>query len=109
MKTYKCRNCGKGFRLATNPLFCPFCGGNKIEINVKARETASQLIRECEELIRILDPMWDEYVGILAMYEIKMRTLRSYKKRGIVSDEELPRHEKRHLRDALMEYQKNGK
>lgn len=102
MGQYKCKNCNAGFRLARRPAFCPFCGSNKIGLDHgKARETGLALIAECNAIAVSLEELWAQYIKLLAEYENKMQTLRVYKKRGIIKEEELPRYNKPTLKNEL--------
>lgn len=102
---YRCRNCGSVCRSENKNLFCMNCGSIKIKrYGKKARENAIQIIAELEELNERLVPLWEEYIELSAQREDRMQTLRVYKKRGIISDDEIPRYKNETMRNALASY-----
>lgn len=110
MKTYKCQKCGKGFRFAKQPDFCPFCGGHDVsQDNEKARNTALEIIRELDVLALEMETLWSEYAEKWVVYEDKMQTLRVYKRRGIVTEDEMPTIQKKSLANELNAYRKAKK
>ena len=108
---YRCHSCGMSTRLPEEkiPGYCPYCGSTDIDIDrEKARETAGRMIAECNEILRELKPAHDKYISILARYELNMQTLRCYKKRGVVSEDEMP-HWKKTLLPSEMKKLRNAR
>lgn len=92
---YKCRNCGYAVRLPKVPKYCPQCGSNEIsKSNDRARTTALKLIDECNDIIAKLEPLLNETVVLQNELEQRMQTLRTYKRRGIITANEIPTYEK---------------
>lgn len=108
MTDFRCSSCGAGFRLAQKPQFCPFCASRSVTAHGKALETAQRLIAECNEKAEKMEALWSEYVSLLTGYELNMLTLRTYKKRGIITDDDMPRYEKKSLKQSLAEHRKKG-
>ena len=105
MAKFTCDSCGYSFVGTKDAVFCPYCGGRSFHVDHdRARKTALVLIAECNELAAKMAPVWSEYVTLLAQYEAKMQTLRAYKMRGIVQEDEMPKNAKKFLKDALAEY-----
>lgn len=103
-KTYLCARCGAVFKFQTEPKFCPGCGCGEIRVHhKKAEETAKRTIEDCNKLIERIEPIWEEYVRLMAEYEDKMQVLRQYKKRGIISEESIPVMKKRTIASELKE------
>lgn len=112
MQEYNCSSCGQAFRLANKPSFCPFCGGQgSVALNQKkARETALRLISELTESdIPVLEAMRQGYVEQMSLVEYKKQTLRKYKQRGIISEEEMPSVHILTAAEALKEYRRKKK
>ncbi len=111
MEKYICRSCNSEFRIGVKPSVCPACGSDNI-YNVShliARETAVQLIEELNELKPKLETAFSAYAQLYGRYEAIRITLRQYKKRGIVSEDEVPVIEKPLLREKLKEYREGRK
>lgn len=106
MTDFKCSDCGAAFRLAQKPRFCPYCASPNVIAHGKALETARKLIAECNEKVEKLEVLWSEYVALQASYELNMLTLRTYKKRGIITDDDMPCYKKKSLKESLAEYRK---
>ena len=53
--------------------------------------------------------MWNGYARQYAVVENKMQLLRQYKKRGIITDDEIPKIVKPKLADKLREYREETK
>lgn len=107
---YKCNDCGNVVRLAKAPRFCPFCGSESIERDLtKARANAFQLIESCNKLAAEMEPIFNAYLEKMAQYEWNMQTLRTYKMRGIITEEELPKYRRPQIQRALAEYRRRRK
>lgn len=108
--TFRCLGCGKSFTCHENAaVMCPYCGSRELVHNERAREKALVYIAECKGLADQMAPVWAQYVELLAQYECRMQTLRTYKMRGIVQESEMPSNPKKFLREALAEYRENRK
>lgn len=112
MQEYICGKCGQSFRMAKKPSFCPFCGGQgSVALNQKkARETALRLISELTESdIPVLEAIRQGYVEQMAIVEYKKQTLRKYKQRGVITEEEMPSYHYPTVNEALKEYRRMKK
>lgn len=110
-----CGNCGYSdvFEVDVKPRFCPQCGDGGIAVaaeKTKARITAEDRMIEMDELRPRLEAAWNEYWDLRVAYEDRLQFLVTYKRRGIVSDEELAEYRvndldrRRDLNAALKEY-----
>lgn len=108
MKRYVCMTCGQKFRMDGQPHICPNCGSTSIddETNVQARKTAIRLIREVNEIIPEMEETFEQYIEKRVDVELRMQTLRTYKRRGIVRDEEMPVFDRPKLAERLNERRK---
>lgn len=107
MNRHICDACGFSFNFSQVPSFCPKCGkeGAAARDTRKAKETARRMIAELNgEDIPVLESLHAGYIAQLAKINAKLETLRQYKKRGIVSQEEMPVIVLKSARDALKEY-----
>lgn len=107
MNRYLCDSCGASFNFAIAPSFCPICGKeSSVSRDMrKAKATAQRLIAELNgEDIPVLESLHAGYIAQLAKINAKLETLRQYKKRGIVAQEEMPVVVLKSARDALKEY-----
>lgn len=111
MKRYACTTCGQKFRMDGQPCVCPSCGSSSIddETNVQARKTALRLIREVNEIISEMDEIFEQYIEKRVDAELRMQTLRTYKRRGIVGDDEMPVFDRPRLAERLNERRKQRK
>lgn len=101
---YCCNNCQSEIKIKDKPVFCPFCGGQDLSLISKQRETALKLIQELEELKEEHNRILDEYCKIRAEIEYRSVNLRSYKRRGIISAEEIPVFETPKVSEYFKEY-----
>lgn len=109
MQEYNCSKCGQSFRMANKPMFCPFCGEqSSVALNQKrARETALRLIAELNESdIPVLESIRKGYLEQWALVEYKRQTLRKYKQRGVITEEEMPSYRNPTVNEALKEYRR---
>lgn len=110
-----CGNCGYMAKITVDvvPAFCPQCGSNGIFVDIekpKSRVTAESKMVELDELRPRLESAWNEYWGLRVAYEDLLQFLVVYKRRGIVSEEELSQYRvndlcrKQDLNAAIKEY-----
>lgn len=112
MNRYLCDSCGASFNFSVVPSFCPICGKESSVTRDmrKAKATAQRLIAELNsEDIPVLESLHAGYIAQLAKINAKLETLRQYKKRGIVSPEEMPVVVLKSAREALKEYREQRK
>lgn len=108
-KSYSCKCCGIAFRLACEVKFCPYCGAESIEVDRKSRNTALKMIEDHNRLMSLMLEKFDEYANVHAEIENIRAKLRTYKARGLVSDEEMPSFAKPKLVDYLNKYRQNNR
>ena len=108
-KSYSCKCCGISFRLAYEVKFCPYCGAESIEVDGKSRNTALKMIEDHNRLISLMLEKFDEYAKVHAEIENIRAKLKSYKARGLISEEEMPSFAKPKLIDYLKYRQNNRK
>lgn len=109
MNRYYCQSCGMEHIFSHPPKFCPDCGNmnTMVKDNRKARETALRKIDELKtEDIPAMESIFSSYMAQRVAVEVKMQTLRTYKRRGIVSEEEMPVLERPRLQEKLAEYRR---
>ena len=105
MIQYACNSCGTGFRLRQQPICCPFCGSKELTYHTTSKQTALQLVQQVNAWRDEEDAKYEEFLALHVKIENTMQTLRVYKKRGIISEEEMPRpFKKKRLDIALKEY-----
>lgn len=107
MKTYICESCGSSFRLAEKPNFCPKCASSNVRPNtIKAEKYAEAQIARFEELKPKMEKAFDEYASMYGEMEAIRVTLRKYKERGIITEEQIPKLVMPKLSKKLAEYRK---
>lgn len=109
---WKCEKCGTVFTLADSPKFCPVCGcGDFINAaeHKKAKQTAEKICHELSVMIPEIEAAWNKYAQLQARYEEKVQTLRQYKHRGIITEEEIPKPNKKQVQTLLREIRANKK
>lgn len=105
MKNYLCGNCGASFRLASKPNYCPACGADRVLRNdLKGRKYALEQAARLLELKPQLEKAFGEYAELYGEMEAIRITLRQYKRRGIITESEIPVIEKPNLAEKLREY-----
>lgn len=108
-KAYACKSCGISFQLAYEVKFCPYCGSEMIGVDGKARTTALGMIEEHNKLMSKALEKFDEYAQIYAQIETIRSTLRTYKSRGLITEEEMPPLKKPLLSEYVSRYRKSRK
>ena len=106
---YCCVDCLEEIKIKTKPNFCPYCGSQKLQLMSKQRETALKLIAELENLKEEHNRILSDYAEIRAEIEYRAVSLRQYKKRGVISADELPVFEKPKINEYLKEYREKRK
>ena len=74
-----------------------------------SRQTALDFIAEVNKLTSKMNELWDQYSAMYLERECLLAKLRSYKYRGIISDEEIPHTSRPNLQQQLSEYRKQRK
>ena len=106
---YVCKDCNSCFSTLKQPNCCPMCASLNITPISKARSTAMRLIDECNEITKQIDDLMSKYTELYCERETRLNTLRVYKRRGIVSDTEVPHIKRQNLQAQLSEYRKSHK
>ena len=108
-KMYSCNSCGIAFKLAHDVKFCPYCGADTIGVDGKARKTALSMIEEHNQLMTVALKKFDEYAQVYAEIETIRSTLRAYKSRGLINEEEMPSFKRPLLSEYVDKYRKSRK
>lgn len=106
---YICNDCKEVFAATKKPKCCPFCLSEKLICNGKSRQTALPLIKQCNQLTAQLDELMAKYKPIYLERECILSTLRIYKRRGIITEEEMPKIKRENIQKELAEYRKKRK
>ena len=102
---YVCKKCNGTHSTREESKFCPYCGSTKIERT--GRESALDMLDRYNNLQKSMDMIIEEkYLPLWAEAEYIRATLRTYKSRGLITEEEMPKKEKYSLHDKLSEYRK---
>lgn len=111
-----CAGCGANYQaeMEFSPCFCGRCGSSEINVNAiksKARIHAEDKMHELDGLLPKVIEVRKEWIKLMAEYEDSMQLLRVYKKRGIVSQEEVSAYSmknesKRTLAEEIKSYRK---
>ena len=105
LRKYMCCSCSHVFSSSIEPKFCPLCGKSEFSHpDTKARRTALEYIEQVKQDQEVMLAMWNGYERQYAVVENMMQLLRQYKKRGIITDDEIPKIVKPKLADKLREY-----
>ena len=112
--TVSCAGCGCWYEvdLAFAPKFCAECGSGEIDVwpvKTKARVHAEEVMVALTELRPRLLEAKEAWIALTAEYEDGLQLLRVYKKRGIVTAEELEpylvaKENVKNINEALKEY-----
>lgn len=107
---FKCRVCNAEISLDIAPKYCPFCAADKPKrVKENARNTALQLIERHNALTKELDIIMEKYAPLYLERETIRSTLRTYKARGIISDDEMPDMNRTSIMQNLSAYRKQRK
>lgn len=106
---YVCEKCEEKFSATKKPKCCPFCLSENIRGDRKSRKTALMLIKRSNELTAQLNELMEKYKPIYLERECALSTLRVYKKRGIITDAEMPKIKNHNIQKELTEYRKKRK
>ena len=105
---YICNNCNKTYSAKEEAVFCPYCGSHKIERT--GRKSALDMLNKYNELKTKMDKIIEEeFLPLYLEAEYIRDTLRTYKMRGLITEEEMPVKEKYNLHSKMSEYRKNRK
>lgn len=106
---YVCNNCNETFSAAKKPRCCPFCLSGNFIYEGKSRQTALALIERSNQLTAQLNELMEKYKPIYLEREVALNTLRVYKQRGIITEEEMPKIERQNIQKEISEYRKKRK
>lgn len=106
---YVCQNCNETFSTAKKPKCCPFCLSANFIHEGKSRQTALALIKRSNQLTAQLEELMEKYKPIYLEREVALNTLRVYKRRGIITEEEMPKIERQSIQKEISEYRKKRK
>lgn len=106
---YVCNNCSETFTTDKKPKCCPFCLSENFRGDGKARQTALTLIKRSDQLTAQLNELMEKYKPIYLEREVALNTLRVYKRRGIITEEEMPKIERQSIQKEISEYRKKRK
>ena len=106
---YVCNNCNETFSAAKKPKCCPFCLSENFRDDSKSRQTALALIERSNQLTAQLEELMEKYKPIYLEREVALNTLRVYKRRGIITEEEMPKIERQNIQKEISEYRKKRK
>lgn len=104
---FVCESCGKSFSLDAIAKCCPYCMSTDIEQSGKSR--ALKKLEEYNRLSAQMDELMEKYIPLYLEAETIRSTLRTYKSRGIITEEEMPVKKKPQILARLSEYRKNKK
>lgn len=105
---YICKKCNGTHSTREESKFCPYCGSTKIERT--GRESALDMLKTYNELKTKMDKIIEEeFMPLYLEAECIRDTLRTYKMRGLITEEEMPIKEQYALRSKMSEYRKNKK
>ena len=111
-----CTGCGSSYEvdMSFRPGFCVKCGCGDERVAVapvknKARLRAEDAMMHLDEIGPKMEAAREAYLALMVEYEDELQLLRQYKKREIVSEEEVNEYAVRgykriSLNDALKEY-----
>lgn len=115
----RCDRCGMAAEVEASrvPSFCVSCGNDLIDITPvrsKARMRAELAMARLETLAPRMVEAREWWLSALVEYEDEMQILRQYKKRGIVTEDEVERYavsgyKKVQINEALKEYRAKKK
>lgn len=106
---YVCNNCNETFSAAKKPKCCPFCLSGNFIHEGKSRQTALALIERSHQLTAQLNELMEKYKPIYLEREVVLNTLRVYKRRGIITEEEMPKIERQSIQKEISKYRKARK
>lgn len=123
MKKYRlrCPNCGSDYEVRTEfePTCCMKCGSVLCDVSpivsdqrYKARLNVEDKMRRMDELLPEIRELQCRMVDLRAEYEDLLQYVRQYKRRGIVTEEELAKYAIRtalpptNLNESLKEYRR---
>lgn len=104
---YICNACEKRFTLDSGAKCCPYCMSTDIELTGKA--SALKMLKQYNDLSAQMDELMEKYIPLYLEAETIRSTLRTYKSRGIISNEEMPVKKKPQMLAKLSEYRKSKK
>lgn len=101
---FVCNSCNKQFSLKEKPKCCPYCMSQDIEPNGKT--SALRMLAKYNELSKQMDDLMEKYKPLYLEAECIRSTLRTYKARGILTEDEFPKKKSTNLLNNLSEYRK---
>lgn len=115
----KCPKCGRTYELemGLKPVFCAKCGDRNITVSpvkTKSRVRAEEAMNHMDQIRPRLEKAHRVYVELMGEWEFEMQILRQYKKRGIVTEDEVASYmqdnfDTKKISEALRNYRENRK
>lgn len=106
---YSCQKCGNSFSASKLPKCCPFCLSEDVQYDGCSRKTALALIEQADQLTAQIDVLLEKYKSLYLERECILNKLRSYKHRGVISDDEIPKIQRWNMQGELAEYRRKRK
>lgn len=106
---YTCSDCNETFSAAKKPKNCPFCLSENLRYDGKSREKAIELIEYSNQLTSQIEELMEKFKPIYLERECALNTLRVYKQRGIITEEEMPKIERQNIQKEIVKYRKKRK
>ena len=107
MGKFRCKKCFTDIEMNSQPNFCPNCGSNEIiRQRTPARITCEKKIAELENLLPKVEKAYKEYFNLYIQAVDIYTYLRQNKKRGNVTEDEIPHLKKPNINKSLSEFRK---
>ena len=103
MMKYVCQKCGNSFSASKMPKCCPFCLSEDVQYDGCSKKYADKLIEQAAELTAQIDVLLEQYKSLYIERECILNKLRSYKHRGVISDDEIPKIQRWNMQGELAE------
>ena len=100
---YSCQKCGNSFSASKKPKCCPFCLSEDVQYDGCSKKHADKLIEQAAELTAQIDVLLEQYKSLYIERECILNKLRSYKHRGVISDDEIPKIQRWNMQGELAE------
>ena len=100
---YICNSCNKGFN-AKELTNCPICGSSDVESVIE--KSIKSKIDKYNELVKEMEELIDKYTPLYLEASCINNTLRVYKQRGFITEEEIPKFKRHSLESKLAAYRK---
>lgn len=101
---YICNYCNHKFISKIEPTECPHCKSTNIELAIN--KSIESMINRYNELAVEMKELMDKYTPLYLETYCINNILRVYKRRGLITEEEIPKFEKPKLEAQVAEYRK---